>query len=407
DYDAFCATFIHTEGTELSALLQKIDAHGLERLASSLKNDMGCTILALCISSNNRPKISTMMGGMNVHLDILFDDATVWLARIPRTTAVTPPQDIQDHILRSEYATLSWLHRIGFPAPAVYGYGLAAHPNIAGVGYMIMEKLEASPLHWPGLSSDQRYHVLRQLAQLYLTLEHHSFDRAGSIYPEDTVGAFADPIAYEVDDDQIRLLGPFDTLREHLDQTIRLYLRLIEASEWAVDDPISSFLIYRSLLDAYPHILGDLLDSNQFYLRHQDDKGDHILVNDRLDIVGIIDWEWSKVVAKLFAFSAPVMLLPDAFLEGSNELSQEEEDFATIFEYLQRSDMAGYIRNGRVCHRITFILDTGDRIDDCKPHLKGLYEFLGEVNWEWEAWRSGALERYHGDPILQLLMARV
>lgn len=50
-----------------------------------------------------------------------------------------------------------------------------------------------------------------------------------------------------------------------------------------------------------------------FCLLHVGDKGDHILINDKLDIIGIIDWEWSKDVVKPFAFAAPIMLLPLAF----------------------------------------------------------------------------------------------
>ncbi|KAG5649269.1 hypothetical protein H0H81_004980 [Sphagnurus paluster] len=327
---------------------------------------MACTILAL-LSNDDRPKISSMMGGMNVHLDILFDDGTVWLACIHCTTAVTPPRDVQDCILRSEYATLSWLRRIGFPAPAAYGYGLTAEPNIAGVNYIIMDKLEASPLHWSSLSSDQRNHILHQLAETYLTLELHSFDQAGSIYPQDTIGAFADSVAYEVNDHQIQLLGPFDTLRKYLDHTIHLYLHLIEASEWAVDDPIP--------------ILTSLKNHST-----------------------VIDFIYAIRMTRAIIYLSMINL---AFLEDSNELSQEEEDLAAIFESLERSDMAGCIQNGRIFHQITFLLDTGDRIDDCKAHLKGFYKFLGEQNWEWETWHSSALEMYYGDPILQLLMARV
>ncbi|OAX37094.1 hypothetical protein K503DRAFT_822973 [Rhizopogon vinicolor AM-OR11-026] len=91
-------------------------------------------------------------------------------------------------------------------------------------------------------------------------------------------------------------LGPFTCLREHVDQTIHCYLRLIESSQWGVDDPASSCLIYRSLLDVYPCIVGvDATDSDIFCLRHQNDKGDHILVNEELDIMSIIDWNGQKL----------------------------------------------------------------------------------------------------------------
>ena len=148
------------------------------------------------------------------------------------------------------------------------------------------------------------------------------------------------------------------------------------------------------------------MNGDIFYLRHQDNKGDHILVNENLDIVGIIDWEWSKVVGRPFAFSAPVMLLPLAFDEGDNALSQDEKDLAEIFQSLGRLDMALCVRHGRVFHRISFILDSGDRPEACKPHLRGLYQLLGDESWEWELWRLDALRRYQSDSVLKRLLIR-
>ncbi|GLB42708.1 hypothetical protein LshimejAT787_1201570 [Lyophyllum shimeji] len=249
-------------------------------------------------------------------------------------------------------------------------------------------------------------YILRQLTDMYVAFERHPFFRTGSIYPGELIGAFADRLTYESNNPgQIRMLGPYISLREHLDYTIAFYLRLIESSDWAVDDPVSSYLLYHLLLDLYPRLVGSaLLDGDNFYLRRQDDKGDHILVNDQLDIVGIIDWECSKVVAKPFAFSAALLLLPNKVFDGVNRLCQVEEDFADIFDSLGRPDMALCIRHGRVPHRIVFILDSADRIDYCKPHLKGLYQSLGEETWSWESWRTDALQRYRTDPGLQHLL---
>jgi len=66
-------------------------------------------------------------------------------------------------------------------------------------------------------------------------------------------------------------------------------------------------------MTVYPRLPADLADCGMFCLLHVGDKGDHILINDKLDIIGIIDWEWSKDVVKPFAFAAPIMLLPLAF----------------------------------------------------------------------------------------------
>ncbi len=48
------------------------------------------------------------------------------------------------------------------------------------------------------------------------------------------------------------------------------------------------------------------LADNQLRTRYTyREKGDHILVNNSYDIVGIIDWEWSQTVSKAEAFCSP------------------------------------------------------------------------------------------------------
>jgi hypothetical protein len=61
------------------------------------------------------------------------------------------------------------------------------------------------------------------------------------------------------------------------------------------------------------------------------------------------------------------MLLLIAFHQGDNQLSQDEKAFAEIFESLGRSDMALCVRGGRVVHRISLVLDYGDRPEMCTP----------------------------------------
>ncbi len=60
---------------------------------------------------------------------------------------------------------------------------------------------------------------------------------------------------------------------------------------WAVD----TFLIHRFLLDLVPLLMNPtppvVDDGKEFYLRHADDKGDHILVDHEFNLTGIIDWE--------------------------------------------------------------------------------------------------------------------
>lgn len=42
--------------------------------------------------------------------------------------------------------------------------------------------------------------------------------------------------------------------------------------------------------------------TEQFYVKHVDDKGDHLMVDDELNIIGIIDWQMARVVPASEAF---------------------------------------------------------------------------------------------------------
>ncbi|EEA23106.1 hypothetical protein PMAA_096990 [Talaromyces marneffei ATCC 18224] len=48
----------------------------------------------------------------------------------------------------------------------------------------------------------------------------------------------------------------------------------------------------------------------KFFLKHVDDKGDHLLVDDEYNITGIIDWQFARIVPAAEAFG-PSYVAPD------------------------------------------------------------------------------------------------
>jgi hypothetical protein len=69
----------------------------------------------------------------------------------------------------------------------------------------------------------------------------------------------------------------------------------------------------------------------------------------------------------------------------NNQLSDDEE-LARIYESLGRQDMALSVHGGRLCHRVSFLLEHDDRLELAKPCLKGFYQLIGNESWEWETW---------------------
>lgn len=74
-------------------------------------------------------------------------------------------------------------------------------------------------------------------------------------------------------------------------------------------------------------------NNGDFYLKHADDKGDHILVDEDFNITGIVDWEWAHTAPASHAFNSPIAFLPVAdFYDGKNGLGEDEHLLASIFE---------------------------------------------------------------------------
>lgn len=87
--------------------------------------------------------------------------------------------------------------------------------------------------------------------------------------------------------------------------------------------------------------------AGSFYLKHFDDKGDHILIDEQYNVTGIIDWEFASTESKNLAFSAPCMMWPVGdFYDGKNGISQDELAFAQIFRQHGREDIADIILGG-------------------------------------------------------------
>lgn len=121
------------------------------------------------------------MGGMNYHVEIRFDDGTVWLARIRRFNATSPPPAVRDYIVESEVATLLFLDKTGVPAPKMYDYALEQHGNPVGVGYILMEKLPGKSLRWSLANEQQRRKVIDQISDILIELGQYPFHELGSL----------------------------------------------------------------------------------------------------------------------------------------------------------------------------------------------------------------------------------
>jgi hypothetical protein len=169
------------------------------------------------------------MGGMNYHNEVRFDDGVTWLARVRRFNATSPPPPLRDYIIRSEVATLMFLEKTDVPAPKLYDYALEGPNNPVRVGFMLVEKMPGKSLRWSIANQEQRTKVMDQLADTFIELSKHLFNRLGSL---DTsrgshVGAFARESLTPFVQSEMHAIGPLSSLEEYHRLSIQFILYLI------------------------------------------------------------------------------------------------------------------------------------------------------------------------------------
>jgi hypothetical protein len=148
-------------------------------------------------------------------------------------------------------------------------------------------------------------------------------------------------------------------------------------------------------------------------LKHHDDRGDHILVDNHFNITAIIDWEYASIEVRDFAFSSHCIMWPAAdFYNGKNNLSREEIEFASIFRKRGRSDMADILLKGRRWQR--FLVSVSENMSSGPQEFQNLFQglraaLLDECEPEklvpYDEWRAKAIPQYaNTDEKLQRLV---
>jgi aminoglycoside phosphotransferase (APT) family kinase protein len=93
---------------------------------------------------------------------------------------------------------------------------------------------------------------------------------------------------------------PFGTSEAYYTAWAEQYLSLIVDGQLYPQFPVEAYLVYRFLQDKATQ-LSDTED--EFFLKHIDHKGDHLMVDEDLNISGIIDWQMARIVPRREAFA--------------------------------------------------------------------------------------------------------
>lgn len=389
------------------ALRHKVQDKILLQISSRLNGGMPCELDA------SDPLGQSLMGGMHIHLRIRFSDGTVWLARMPRENYTSFSDDFSNRVIESECATLKFLQTLNLPAPKLHSYGLRNDPrNEVGVAYMLIDELPGTPLMLQTPSEEQLGKVYSQWADVLLCLRAHPFDKAGALALQngqiqigpivgDRTGTFSH-------------MGPFYNSRELYSALAENYLELISDGQLYSDYPLDAYIGFRYLKQLAEsgrwNAFDPSLDEGPFYLKHTDDKGDHILVDDEYNITGIIDWTYARVVPAFEAFG-PSLLTADtnALFTGRAGLSPNDRLMADKSRSKDEA-LAKFAEGPDLVRRFSFGLGMGMgmTLKEAESLSKGIISTATGIPFaaDWAVWRQNRIHDWADDESLQGLLSR-
>ncbi|CAL1708655.1 unnamed protein product [Somion occarium] len=413
EQDAYHDAWVDARVVEINKLIASLDLDALCARASSLKGGVRCETPPLVYDEDT---CYIMMGGMNYHFPLKFDDGDTWICRIRRVNINTPPAAIEDVVIQSEVATMRFLHSVGVPVPRVHDFGLHTSDNPVGTAYILMDEVNGEPLNWTYIDEGDKKYILEQYADIFIKLSGHSFNAIGGLQSRDDefydVGPFTAYTSFLADlhpDGAVSLLGPYDTHETYLRAVLERTLEYIHSGKGYVKNRVDNYLLHKYLYECIPDIVKATNTDGGFFLKHMDDKGDHILVDEGNNIVGVVDWEWAQTVPKAEAFAAPSFIagVDKYFGDADVELSDDEILFADILDGKGKEELAMLVRNGRLQHRIwrsIFENKTAENLPDSFVSLQTSLFGANNTPVEWETWKGLALIKYKDDIGLQRLL---
>lgn len=350
-----------------------------------------------------------IMGCANYHAWVVFDDGVKWLVRIPRANTFSDiPHDLIEYLVRSEYATLKWLEGLKTPTPNVHGFGLASDPdNRVGVSYILEDAMPGQPFYTHTANVEQRSKVHGQYASFLIEISGNVVDEACSLLPHGQ-----GPVA----SNRFLKLGQHGAYQNPLDyfkSIAEMHLALIADGQLYPEFPKEAFLFYRFLRDRAAPVLAASSEAiSGFFLKHVDDKGDHVLVDEDYNITAVIDWQFARFVPACEAFG-PSLFTADLgkLYGGIAGLSADDTSLASKLRQAGRDDLAEMAGGSELPRRFQFGLASGLKRGEVLGMIEAVISILdGDANkpkggieaWLEEEWTLSAGDPWH-DEVEQLV----
>ncbi|RFU31554.1 hypothetical protein B7463_g4775, partial [Scytalidium lignicola] len=281
-----------------------------------------------CRLVDNKPR----KGSYNVCFLIVFlsdgsDTEEKWVIRIPLIPRLAFPEEKT----RSEIATMKYIaSNTTIPIPNIHGYGFRqTHPS--GLTFMLISYLPGntlSDIDLTILDSHTRSHIYSQLADIFIQLRRCEFPHIGSLTldpSDDQTPIFAHNRGLDINIndyelgglDATSIIGPSKIYTTAIDYlytlTELLFNQFDKQTNCIYNEADARYNLYglhqfRSILMGW---LRRETNEGPFLLTHGDFRRRNILVDQDMNITGVLDWEWSRTV--------PVqMFVPPPWLKGGD-----------------------------------------------------------------------------------------
>lgn len=383
---------------EIDRLRAQINEKAACQLASSLNSGKPCVLEYP--SEFVGPAAFT--GCANYHARIRFkDNSTSWLLRIPRVTgfAVGFPIPLAEYLIRSEFATLKFLETTNVPAPRAFSFGIPSQGTDSGVGvcFLLIEELGGKP--WDGKGNARK--VWKGLAEVFMELAKYEFHQAGSLSVESLED---EPSVSAVASDRFVCLdpwGPSETSADYYASWAEQYLMLIADGQLYPQFPVEAYLVYQFLKDNATQ-LSDHEDV--FFLKHVDDKGDHLMVDEDFNITGVIDWQMARIVPRREAFGLSLVSADmRALCNGDVSLSVKDLELSQALRE-KSAQLASHTGDEKLRR---FFWGLGLEVDWtlALPLANAILQVFG-VKQDWYEWKNVQLKRCKGDQRLMALLTK-
>ncbi|EEU37168.1 uncharacterized protein NECHADRAFT_78356 [Fusarium vanettenii 77-13-4] len=304
------------------------------------------TICALASKYNDgRPcqVVDRKNGSFNACFFVKFEqDGPEWVVRVPIEPILDNPWDK----VLSEVATIEYLERnTRIPVPHVHAYGRDAELTKTNTGtqaFLIAEVIRGEPLDKKLLieaEEEQRRNFFSQLIDILAELRQLEFPLIGSLMlnPDGSPQPSLVPVI-SMSAATLRLPPPqsrFDSARKYMAYQLGLVSGFFSppVSNHTVDDIKQEMFALHCMERIFGQVIDSQLDKGPFVLNHLDLRGANIIVDKKLTIQGIVDWEFAHTVPRQ-------VFTPPSWITGHDSIETNKQMHAEFCSVLDENSQA-------------------------------------------------------------------